>query len=398
MRDGASERAATPEETRAIADHLRASMAAGACGFSSSNNRSQIGYQGKPFAARLTSRDEYAAYCAVLKQAGRGVIQIAVTNRFATLADDEYALLDFLLTSSGRNVTWISLLNDANKPHGCREVLDKADPLLKRGSAPQMLLRPMLREFTLQKPYPFMEIHAAGRVFNQSVETQKQIYAEPALRAAIKGELAAGRRFTGQPPKTIVCKVGNPALRACETRTVGEIAAERNADPLDTLLDIALEDNLETLFAYERGNSDRRQIAEMLRDPRTMIGLSDGGAHVDMLYEAGYPTYLLSHWVREQQTLTLERAVQRITAEPADFFGLRDRGRIAAGQAADIVIFDEQAVGSPERGAFIYDLPTGAGRLHARAQGIARVIVNGKTLYRDGNASGELAGSVISST
>ena len=398
MGDGASERAATPEETRAIADHLRASMAAGACGFSSSNNRSQIGYQGKPFAARLTSRDEYAAYCAVLKQAGRGVIQIAVTNRFATLADDEYELLDFLLTSSGRNVTWISLLNDANKPHGCREVLDKADPLLKRGSAPQMLLRPMLREFTLQKPYPFMEIHAAGRVFNQSVETQKQIYAEPALRAAIKGELAAGRRFTGQPPKTIVCKVGNPALRACETRSVGEIAAERNADPLDTLLDIALEDNLETLFAYERGNSDRRQIAEMLRDPRTMIGLSDGGAHVDMLYEAGYPTYLLSHWVREQQTLTLERAVQRITAEPADFFGLRDRGRIAAGQAADIVMFDEQAVGSPERGAFIYDLPTGAGRLHARAQGIARVIVNGKTLYRDGNASGELAGSVISST
>ena len=90
--------------------------------------------------------------------------------------------------------------------------------------------------------------------------------------------------------------------------------------------------------------------------------------------------------------------MQRITAEPADFFGLRDRGRIAAGQAADIVMFDEQAVGSPERGAFIYDLPTGAGRLHARAQGIARVIVNGKTLYRDGNASGELAGSVISST
>ena len=187
-------------------------------------------------------------------------------------------------------------------------------------------------------------------------------------------------------------------MRACETRTVGEVAAERNKDPLDTLLDIALEDNLETLFAYERGNSDRRQIADMLCDPRSMIGLSDGGAHVDMLYEAGYPTYLLSHWVRDQQTLTLERAVQRITSEPADFFGLRDRGRLAAGQAADIVMFDEQKIGSPERGAVIYDLPAGAGRLHARAQGIARVIVNGKTLYQDGKPGGNFAGSVISST
>ena len=398
MGDGASERGATPEETQAIADHLRAAMESGASGFSSSNNRSQIGYQGKPFAARMTSRDEYAAYCEVLKQAGRGVIQIAVTNRFATLADDEYELLDFLLTSSGRNVTWISLLNDAAKPHGCSEVLEKAAPLLKRGSAPQMLLRPMLREFTLQKPYPFMEIQAAGKVFNQSAQTQKQIYADPAFRAALKGELAEGRRFTGQPPKTIVCKVGNPALRGHETRTVGEIAAARNADALDTLLDIALEDNLETLFAYERGNSDRGQIADMLRDPRTMIGLSDGGAHVDMLYEAGYPTYLLSHWVREQQVLTLERAVQRITSEPADFFGLRGRGRLAAGEAADIVMFDEATIGSAERGAFIYDLPTGAGRLHAGAEGIARVIVNGKTLYQDGKPTGDRVGDVISSS
>jgi N-acyl-D-aspartate/D-glutamate deacylase len=393
----ASERGATPEETRVIAEHVRSAMAAGASGFSSSNNRSQIGYQGRPFAARLTSRDEYTAYCNVLKQAGRGVIQIAVTNRFATLADDEYALLDHLLTQSGRNVTWISLLNDPGKPNGCRDVLEKAAPLLRRGSAPQMLIRPMLREFTLQKPYPFTEIHAAGRVFNQTIEDQKRIYADPAFRAAIRGELAEGRRFTGQPPKTMVCKVGKPALRGCEMRTVGEIAAERNADPLDTLLDLAIEDDLATLFAYERGNSDRRQIADMLRDPRSMIGLSDGGAHVDMLYEAGYPTYLLSHWVREQQVLTLEQAVRRVTSEPAAFFGLHDRGAIAPGRAADIVLLDPQTVGSPERGAFIHDLPTGAGRLHASAKGIARVIVNGRTLYRDGLPTGERAGHVVQS-
>jgi len=394
----ASERAATAQESATIAAHIRAAMEAGASGFSSSNNRSQIGYQGRPFAARLTSRDEYAAYGAVLKSLGRGVIQIAVTNRFATLADDEYELLDLLLTTSGRKVTWISLLNDSNKPNGCREVLDKADPLLRRGSAPQMLIRSMLREFTLKTPYPFSEIKAAGRVFNRSVEEQKRVYADPEFRAAFKAELAEGRRFTGHPPKVLICRTANPALRHYETRTAGEIAAERNADPLDTLFDVCLEDNLETMVAYERGNSDRRQIADMLRDPRTMIGLSDGGAHVDLLYEAGYPTYLLSHWVREKQVLTLEQAIHRITAEPADFFGLADRGRLAPGCAADIVLFDEAKIGSPERGSFIYDLPAGAGRLHARAEGIARVLVNGRTLYRDGQPTGELPGSVVSAS
>jgi N-acyl-D-aspartate/D-glutamate deacylase len=146
----------------------------------------------------------------------------------------------------------------------------------------------------------------------------------------------------------IVCKVGNPALKKYETMTVGEIARARNADPLDTMFDIALEDELETMFAYERANNDRRQIADMLRDPRTMIGLSDGGAHVDLLYEAGYPTYLLSHWVREKQVLSLEHAVKRITSEPADFFGFTGRGRIEAGCAADIVVFDADRVGSDE--------------------------------------------------
>jgi len=394
----ASERAASRTETAEIAAHIRAAMDAGASGFSSSNNRSQIGYQGRPFAARLTSRDEYAAYGEVLRQAGRGVIQIAVTNRFATLADDEYELLDLLLTSSGRKVTWISLLNDATKPNGCREVLDKADPLLRRGSAPQMLIRSMLREFTLKTPYPFSEIKAAGRVFTRSLEEQKRVYADPEFRAAFKAELAEGRRFTGHPPKVIICRVGNPALRHYETRTAGEIAAERNADPLDTPFDIAIEDNLETMVAYERGNSDRGQIADMLRDPRTMIGLSDGGAHVDLLYEAGYPTYLLSHWVREKQVLTLEQAVRRITSEPAEFFGLAGRGRVAPGYAGDLVLFDEAGIGSPERGSFIYDLPTGAGRLHAKAQGIARVIVNGRTLYRDGQPTGDLPGQVVSSS
>jgi N-acyl-D-aspartate/D-glutamate deacylase len=394
----ASERAATRSETAAITQLLQDAMQAGASGFSSTSNRAHIGYQGKPVAARLTSRDEYTAYCGVLKALGRGVIEMAVTNKFATLADDEYEFLDFLLTASSRPVTWISLLNTPDKPNGCKEVLDKADALLKRGSAPQMLIRSMLREFTLRTPYPFSEIVAAGKhIFNRDVAAQKSAYADPKFREEFRAELSQGRRFSGHPPKVIVCKVANPALKKYETMTVGEIARERNADPLDTMFDIALEDELETMFAYERANNDRQQIADMLRDPRTMIGLSDGGAHVDLLYEAGYPTYLLSHWVREKQVLSLEHAVKRITSEPADFFGFTGRGRIEPGCAADMVVFDAERIGSDERGSFLYDLPTGAGRLHAKAHGIAWILVNGTPTFRDGNPTGELPGAIVTS-
>ena len=128
-----------------------------------------------------------------------------------------------------------------------------------------------------------------------------------------------------------------------------------------------------------------------------MIGLSDAGAHLDMLCESGYTTYLLGHWVREEHALTLERAIQRITSEPADFFGFTDRGRLRAGSAADIVIFDEAKVNSPLRPTPVQDLPAGGTRLYCKAEGISHVIVNGQELYRDGRHTGALPGKVLRS-
>jgi N-acyl-D-aspartate/D-glutamate deacylase len=133
----------------------------------------------------------------------------------------------------------------------------------------------------------------------------------------------------------------------------------------------------------------------MLRDSRTLIGLSDAGAHLDMLCESGYTTYMLGHWVREERALTLERAIQRITSEPADYFGIKDRGRLQAGAAADVVIFDEATVNSPLRPTAVKDLPAGGTRLYCRAEGISQVIVNGQLLYRDGRHTGAFPGKVL---
>jgi len=241
------------------------------------------------------------------------------------------------------------------------------------------------------------EVSVTKPLFDASFEKQMEIYADSAFRAAFKEELKQGRKWSGAVKSTSVVSVVNPELKQYEGRTVGEIAQERGQDPNDAFFDLAVADNLQVKFVVPRANTDPAQLADMVQDSRTLIGLSDAGAHLDMLCECGYPTYLLAHWVREKRTLTLERAVQRITSEPADYFGFKDRGRLKAGAAADIVVFDEATVNSPVRPTAVKDLPAGGTRLYCKAEGISRVIVNGQVLYRDGRHTGALPGRVLRS-
>ncbi len=138
-------------------------------------------------------------------------------------------------------------------------------------------------------------------------------------------------------------------------------------------------------------------IQTLISDPRTMIGLSDGGAHVDMLCDAGYATYLLGNWVRKREAMTLEYAIKRITSEPANFFGIRERGRLNLGLKADITVFDYNTVNSARRAKMAYDLPGGARRLVMPAEGIEYTVVNGKMSYEHGKHNGALAGEVMRS-
>ncbi|HTD91511.1 MAG TPA: amidohydrolase family protein, partial [Burkholderiales bacterium] len=368
---------------------------AGAVGFSTTAMLSHIGHGGKPFAARVASRDELAAYCGVLKKAGRGVIEMALTKQFGRLQDDEYDLLDFMLTQSNRPVTWLSLHNMAERPSAVQEVLDKAAPLIKRGGIPQILTRPLVSDMNLQRPFQLAEMKSAKGLFNAPLEQQLKIYADPAFRAAFRDELTQGRKWSSKG--ITVFKVSNPKLKHYEGATIGDIANNLNKDPDTAFFDLAVEDKLEMKCVVPRANTDRARIASVLNDPRTMIGLSDAGAHVDMFAEAGYTTYLLGHWVREKQALSMEAAVKRITRDPADYFGFTDRGRLTPGAAADIVVFDAATIGSPERASLVRDLPAGGARMVAKAQGISHVVVNGTELYRNGKHSGDFPGQVLRS-
>src|SRR5436190_2071249 len=394
----APDRAATQDETRAIVRLLEASIEAGAWGWSTTAIGSHIGFHGKPLSARAASRDELAAYAQVLQRAKRGVIELALTKRFATLAEDEMDLLKHLLDHSERPVTWLSLHNLTEKPNAIPEILAKADSLIRRRGLPQILTRPLIAELTLKSPFNFAEIAAAKGIFNQPLERQMSLYADRGFRDAFREELKLGRKSTNQAQNVGVFKVADPLNQRYEGRTIGDIAAERNADPLDCLFDFALAERLETKFILPRANTNPERIPDLLRESdRTLIGLSDGGAHVDMFCEAGYTTYMLAHWVREKKALTLEHAVKRMTSEPADFFGITDRGRLKRGLAADIVIFDPVTVNSPTRGTMVYDLPAGGGRLVAEAAGVSKVIVNGTPLFANGTHTGQFPGRVLRS-
>jgi N-acyl-D-aspartate/D-glutamate deacylase len=186
-----------------------------------------------------------------------------------------------------------------------------------------------------------------------------------------------------------------------EGRTVGQImdALGGDLDPFDVLLDIVVADELRTGLrpsGLKDSEADWRLRAEVWRDPRALIGGSDAGAHLDMMCGAIYSTALLSHGVREFGVISLEEAIHRITDVPARLYGVRERGRIAPGYHADLVLFDADTVGyEPER--MRYDLPGGAWRLHAEATGIDRVLVNGVTVVEAGRATGATPGTLLRS-
>jgi N-acyl-D-aspartate/D-glutamate deacylase len=203
--------------------------------------------------------------------------------------------------------------------------------------------------------------------------------------------------FNGKWERLEIKEVTNPALQPLVGHSVAEVAKQRGCDGVDAFLDLGLEDDLGIEFTMALFNANEDRIPELITDPRAMVGLSDGGAHVDMLCDAGYCTYLLGTWVRDRQVMPLEYAIKRITSEPADFFGIKNRGRLLPGMAADIVVFDYNTVGSDKRGEMRNDLPGGGRRLVMPARGIEHVIVNGGGLYDRGSANEELHGQVLRS-
>jgi len=397
MGEASMERAANASEISEIKSLLGKAMDAGAFGFSSTLLNQHLGYQGRPLACRNASREEIKAYCNALRERGKGAIEIAMTRQIGVMDDPELELLDFMLAESGRPITFIAMFDRDDISEALRTSLRKSAPLIARGARPQTSPLPLTREVNMRNPFSFAAFPSWKRVFeDQSKEAQAAVYRDVNFRNRFRDDLKRPASF-GNWERITVHEVHSPGLKHLEGRTVADIAAERGVDGVDALLDLTLADDLQNEFTMQSFNTRVERMTEILRNKDMLLGLGDGGAHLDMLCDSGYPTYVLGTWVRERGALALEEAVRRMTSDPADFFGIRDRGRLKPGLAADVVVFDPASVGSAGRPERRYDLPGGAKRMVMRSKGIEYTVVNGALTWEKGALTGASAGEVLRS-
>ncbi len=238
---------------------------------------------------------------------------------------------------------------------------------------------PLNFEFTLHEPYVFEGLAVWQPLMKMDEDQLKRVLRDDAFRQQLKQELTirSRRMFTAEWEKAFVAQVADPAHASFEGLSIQALAKKQGVHPVDFMLDLALAENLDTLFTATLLNSDEEAVGRMLNDPNAIVSLSDAGAHLTFLCDAGFGLHFLGHWVRERKVMPLEKAVRKLTSEPAALLGIRDRASIAAGKCADLLLFDPQTVGrAPSRRVF--DLPAGGSRIHTPGVGVHGVWINGQ--------------------
>jgi N-acyl-D-amino-acid deacylase len=394
MGEDATERPATPEEVARMREIVREALDAGAVGFATSKSPTHVGYKGKPVPSRVAEFEEIRALAGALGETGKGVMQATIGKG---LLFDEFALLS---RENRINLSWTALLaGRLRRGIGHQEQLARSLELRRQGYNvfPQVTPRPLNFEYQLKEPFIFESMSLFRPISAADFAGKKQLYGEAAFRRAFRQKM-------DEAPDDIVKGFRHTIIAECaadpsvEERSLIEVAEERGVHPIDLLLDLGLATELEARFRMPVANHDEEQVAELLLNPEMVLGLSDAGAHASQLCDACQGTYLLARWVREKRALSLEEAIRMLTSRPAEVFGIADRGRLAEGRPADIVIFDPETVGaSPLRR--VWDMPGGANRLVADASGIDAVIVNGTVVRRNGqdalDAAGALPGKLL---
>jgi N-acyl-D-aspartate/D-glutamate deacylase len=395
MGEESFERQATAEEIATMRRLLREAMQAGAFGFTTTTSRNHVGYGGRPLACRNASQAELVGLCHALRDVGRGTMELIIASGgMYTIDAADVELLRLFTQESGRRLTWLALFSHPGEPDYHDQTFARLGDLARR-AVPQVTPRPIMSQGDLRKPSMFASFLSWQKAFNRSLAEQMALYQQPEFRDAFCQELESRKRthIWGQMR---VLEVGKPELAAYVGRTLKDIADSQGKQPVDAYLDLGIADNLQTRFQTALFNFDPAGVERLITDDRCLIGLSDGGAHVDVICDVGYATALLDIWVRQREVLTLEQAVHKLTQVPATLFGIPNRGVLAAGTVADLVLFDPATVTAkpPE---YAYDLPCQGRRLISRSEGIAATFVAGTQLYEHGTHTGAMPGRILRS-
>ena len=399
MGEESSERAATPVEIAQMKALVREGMKAGAIGFSTNQNRRHMREDGRPIPSRLATDEEIVELASVLGELNCGSMQISRgTLGTARPVEEDVDFFRHLAATSGRPVIWQSIAHRWNAPELWRKLLDLAQDSLASGAPSYPLTNARLfnGRFTLKNAQTFDDLPSWKQVMFAPVEQRAELFSDTERRRKLRFEAVEDQRpttFSRRWDQIFLIKAAQSKNQRLEGKSVEEIAQSLNKDVIDTFLDIAVEENLETMF-QNSGSRDEEATAEILKSPITLVGQSDAGAH--LVYHAGYgyATRFLGYWVREKAVMPLEEAIRKLTFMVASVFGLYDRGLIRPGMAADLVLFDPQTVRECEP-EMVNDLPGGEKRLIQRAIGVKTTMVNGAILVQDGEHTGAFPGRVL---
>ena len=403
MGERANRETASEADVARMVELLRASLAAGGMGFSSSSSPTHSDGDGGPVPSRHASRDEILALCAEVRHHPGTTLEFIPTAGPFEEAHKE--LMVEMSLAARRTLNWNMLVVTAMAPDLFEQQLETSDRAAKRGARVVALTLPNVLRMRINftSGFVFDSLPGWGAVLAGTHDEKKRALADPAVRERLRGGYASPEAgvfaFLLTPDLLRIVETFTAAGKAVEGRTVGEVAAERGRDPFDVLFDLAVEEDLRTQFTpMVPGDDDEswRIRGEMWRDPRVLIGASDAGAHLDMIDTFNLPTQLLGPCVRERRLIGLEDAIHGITDRPARLYGVRERGRLAVGWHADVVVFDPDRI-APGPLHTRADLPGGASRLFGEAIGIDHVLVNGAEIVRGGELTGARPGTILRS-
>jgi N-acyl-D-aspartate/D-glutamate deacylase len=392
---------ATDDQISQMEQLLHDALDAGAMGFSTSQAPTHNDGDGNPVPSRAATREELVRLAGAVRSHPGTQLELIIAGCLNGFSDDEVDLMTSMSLAADRPVNWNVLGVTKGGMH--EKQLDAGTRAAARGARVVALTLPQGMRIRLSFLSGFVLDGLPGWRETIALPVPERIRAlsDPEVRTRLDaqahspeaGVLAGLARWE----RLEIVEGFTPETKALEGRQVGDIAKEQGKAPFDALLDIVIADDLRTGLRPDFGGPEPdetwRMRADVWRDPRAMIGGSDSGAHLDMMCGAAYSTFVVGDAVRNGY-LTMEEAVYQLTDKPARLYGVRDRGRIAAGGHADIVCFDPRTVG-PAGERTQQDLPGGASRIVAQSHGVEHVLVNGTEIVRDGAYTGAKPGTLL---
>jgi len=401
MGDDCQKAGATEAQVKAMQDVVRDGMTAGALGLSVSREKGHFDPQGKLIPALWADESEIFALADVLRDMGTGTIQ-AGGGQYVELKD---GMMRRLAEACGRTVVYNSLSQTMRRPDEWKIHMARIEETAALGVRAYPMCSPnrVTQDFTMKNTQVFRGLPTWHPILLMSDEEKLRLYADPEIRAKLHEEAVVNKPDTAVGISKTWWNyiwVNEPALEKnkwMQFKSIGQIAEKEGKRVIDAFLDLVVEEKLETRFLQAENNIDDEAVSKILTHPNAVIGLGDGGAHVQFHGGYGYITKLLGEWVREKQVMSLEQAVRRLTFDSASTFGLYDRGLLRPGLAADIAIFDPATVKcGPEE--VVHDFPAGGWRIKETSEGVTHTIVNGQVLLEDKKHTGALPGRVLRNT